>query len=112
MKECLFCKIVAKNIAADIIYEDNEVIAFNDVAPQAPVHFLVIPKQHIATINDADNANLIGKLTIIASQIAKQQGFANNGFRLTMNCNKDGGQAVYHIHLHCLAGRQLLWPPG
>ncbi len=73
---------------------------------------MVIPKKHITTINDTDNANLIGKLTIIASKIAKKQGFANNGFRLIMNCNQDGGQTVYHIHLHCLAGRLLSWPPG
>lgn len=109
---CLFCKIINKEIPADIIYEDDEVLAFNDVSPQAPVHFLVIPKQHIATINDADNAQLIGKLHLVASQIAKDKGIADDGFRLTMNCNENGGQTVYHIHLHCLGGRALTWPPG
>ncbi len=112
MNDCLFCKIIAKEVPVGILYEDDEVLVFNDIAPQAPTHFLVIPKQHISTINDADNANLIGKLHLTASKIAKQQGFADNGYRLIINCNKDGGQAVYHIHLHCLGGRQMGWPPG
>lgn len=112
MDNCLFCKIIAQDIEANIIYEDDEMLAFNDVNPQAPVHFLLIPKEHIATINDTNNTDIIGKLTIRASKIAKQQGFADAGYRLVMNCNENGGQSVYHIHLHCLADRKLSWPPG
>lgn len=112
MDNCLFCKIIAQDIRANIIYEDDEMLAFNDVNPQAPVHFLLIPKEHIATINDTNNTDIIGKLTIRASKIAKQQGFADAGYRLVMNCNENGGQSVYHIHLHCLADRKLSWPPG
>ena len=112
MSQCLFCQIVNKTITVDILYEDDQVLAFSDVSPQAPVHFLVIPKQHIATINEANDAQLIGQLPLVASQIAKEKGIADDGYRLVMNCHKDGGQTVYHIHLHCLAGRQLTWPPG
>lgn len=112
MNGCLFCKIINKEIPANVLYEDENILAFSDVSPQAPVHFLVIPKQHISTLNDTDNASLIGQLSLTASKIAKQQGFDESGFRVIMNCNQDGGQTVYHIHLHCLAGRQLTWPPG
>lgn len=109
---CLFCKIVAGEIPAELIFEDDEVVAFFDVNPQAPTHFLVIPKAHIATLNEATEAQLLGKMTRTASKIAKQLGVAESGYRLVMNCNADGGQSVYHIHLHCLGGRALLWPPG
>lgn len=112
MNGCLFCKIINKEIPANVLYEDENILAFSDVSPQAPVHFLAIPKQHISTLNDTDNASLIGQLSLTASKIAKQQGFDESGFRVIMNCNQDGGQTVYHIHLHCLAGRQLTWPPG
>ncbi len=112
MSECLFCRIIAGEIPSNKIYEDEDVYAFHDIGAQAPHHFLVIPKKHIATLNDADDATLIGKLTLSATQIAKQLGFAQDGYRVVMNCNENGGQTVYHIHLHCLGGRVLSWPPG
>lgn len=112
MNDCLFCKIIAGKIPAKKIYEDDEVLAFFDVNPQAPQHFLIIPKEHISTLNDANDANLIGKLSLTASKIAKDLGFANDGYRVVMNCNEDGGQEVFHIHLHVLGGRSMSWPPG
>ena len=114
MSETLFDKIIRRDIPADIVYEDDDVLAFRDINPQAPVHVLFIPKQPIATLNDltADDAAVIGKLLLAATSWAKAQGFADNGYRCLMNCNKDGGQTVYHIHLHLLAGRQMHWPPG
>jgi len=114
MSDTIFTKIINKEIPADILYEDDDVLAFKDVSPQAPVHFLVIPKTPIATINDIeeDQAALIGKLTLTAQKVAKQQGIAEDGYRLVMNCNENGGQTVYHIHMHVLGGRALNWPPG
>lgn len=109
---CLFCKIIRKEITAEILYEDDEILVFNDINPQSPVHFLVIPKKHIPTINAVKDPQLIGKLHLTASRIAKEQGFAENGYRLVINCNQDGGQTVFHLHLHCLAKRRLSWPPG
>jgi histidine triad (HIT) family protein len=112
MNNCLFCKIIDNQIPSEKLYEDEDIIAFKDIDPQAPHHFLVIPKQHIATINDAKDATLLGKLITKAAELSKKMGFDKNGYRLIMNCNSDGGQVVYHIHLHCLAGRKLNWPPG
>jgi len=114
MGDTLFGKIIRREIPADIVYEDEDVLAFRDINPQAPVHVLFIPKQAVATLNDlaADHAALIGKLFLAATGWAKQQGFAEDGYRLVMNCNKHGGQTVFHIHLHLLAGRQMHWPPG
>ena len=112
MSDCLFCKIIKGDIRANKIFEDEDVLAFHDIGAQAPHHFLVIPKKHIATINDANDSALIGKLTLTASKIAQDLGFADDGYRVVMNCNEDGGQTVYHIHLHCLGGRSLSWPPG
>ncbi|MBN4078815.1 histidine triad nucleotide-binding protein [Gammaproteobacteria bacterium AH-315-C21] len=114
MTECLFCKLISGDIPADIVYQDGDVFAFRDISPQAPTHILVIPKHHIATINDVDESHqaLLGKLVLTAKNIAKEQGLADDGYRLVMNCNQDGGQAVYHIHLHILGGRSLTWPPG
>jgi len=114
MSDDLFLKIVNREVSADIVYETDEVLAFRDINPQAPVHVLVIPKQRIATINDLqDNqAELIGKLFIAAAQIAHSEGISNEGYRVVMNCNQAGGQMVYHIHLHLLGGRQMSWPPG
>ncbi|SMN14436.1 Bis(5'-nucleosyl)-tetraphosphatase (asymmetrical) [uncultured Candidatus Thioglobus sp.] len=112
MSNCLFCKIIAGDIPAEKIYEDADVLAFHDIGSQAPHHFLVIPKKHIATLNDVDDAALLGKLTLTASKIAKDLGFSQDGYRVVMNCNEQGGQTVYHIHLHCLGGRNLSWPPG
>lgn len=107
--DCLFCKIVAGDIPAEKVFEDDRVLAFNDINPQAPTHILVIPKQHIATVNDlaAEDADLIGHLVLTAQKIAAEQGLAENGYRLVFNCNEQGGQTVYHIHLHILGGRQL-----
>ena len=109
----IFDKIISREIPADIIYEDEYVLAFNDINPQAPVHFLVIPKEAIATTNDIapEQAELVGKLYLAAAHIAKAQGFAEDGYRCVMNCNSHGGQTVYHIHLHVLAGKALGWPP-
>ena len=114
MSDDLFLKIINREIPADIIYETDEVLAFRDINPQAPLHALIIPKQHIATINDleSEHSELIGKLFLAAKEIAESEGVAENGYRVVMNCNQDGGQAVYHIHLHILGGRQMGWPPG
>lgn len=114
MSDCLFCKINNGDISAEILFQDDDVTVFKDVSPQAPVHFLVIPKKHITTINDlqSDDAALIGKMMLAAKNMAADLGIAESGFRTTMNCNSDGGQSVYHIHLHVLGGRQLNWPPG
>ena len=114
MTDTLFGKIIRREIPADIVYEDDDVLAFRDINPQAPVHVLFIPKRAIATLNDATahDAELIGKLVLAASAWAKKQGLADNGYRLVMNCNTHGGQTVFHIHLHMLAGRQMTWPPG
>lgn len=114
MSDCLFCKINNGDIPAAILYQDDDVTVFRDVSPQAPVHFLVIPKKHISTINDlqSNDAELIGKMMLAAKNVAAEQGVAEDGFRTTMNCNENGGQSVYHIHLHVLGGRALSWPPG
>ena len=109
-----FTKIIAKEIPAKIVYEDADVLAFEDISPQAPVHILIIPKKEIPTLNDLqeEDAALMGKLFLAAQKIAKEQGFAEQGYRTVFNCNEDGGQTVNHIHLHLLAGRSLTWPPG
>jgi histidine triad (HIT) family protein len=110
----MFCKMVSGEIKPDTVYEDDEVLAFSDINPQAPVHVLVIPKQHVATINDldADSSALVGKMMMAAAKIAQQEGFAEQGYRTIMNCNAHGGQTVFHIHLHLLGGRVMGWPPG
>ena len=112
MEDCIFCSITKDDIPAKILYSDESVLAFRDVNAQAPEHFLVIPKEHIATANDANDEAIMGKLMITAANVAKELGFAEQGYRLVMNCNSDGGQTVSHIHLHCLGGRQMTWPPG
>ena len=112
--DCLFCKIVEKKIPADIVYESEDIIAFKDIEPKAPIHCLIIPKKHISTINDIDgsNSNIIGLMYEAAAQLARTLNVDKDGYRVVMNCNSNGGQTVYHIHLHFLAGRQLSWPPG
>ena len=109
----IFDKIIDKSIPAEILYEDELALAFSDINPQAPIHFLVIPKKPIATINDIEEADkpLVGHLYWIAAKIAADKGFAEAGYRVVMNCNQHGGQTVYHIHLHVLAGKPLGWPP-
>jgi histidine triad (HIT) family protein len=112
--DCLFCKIAAGSIPATIIHRDDDVVAFEDINPQAPHHVIIIPQEHIATINDLEPANgaLIGKLVETAKAIAAERSFAGEGYRLVMNCNTAGGQTVFHIHMHLLGGRSLSWPPG
>ena len=114
MENCIFCQIANGNMSAKVVHEDQDIIAFRDINPQAPTHILVIPKKHISTINDisSDDAELIGKITLTAKEIAKKEGFSERGYRLVFNCNRDGGQQVYHIHLHLLGGRVFHWPPG
>jgi len=112
MTDCLFCKMVAGDIKPDTVFEDGDVLAFRDINPQAPVHILIIPKRHITTLNDLDDAALGGKLLQTAAELAKQEGIAEAGYRTLFNCNHNGGQAVYHLHLHLLGGRQMTWPPG
>lgn len=112
--DCLFCRIVRKEIPATVVFEDGEILAFRDIRPQAPVHLLVIPKKHIETLNDADSEDeaLLGRMMLVAKELAGKEGMADNGYRLVMNINKAGGQEVWHIHLHVLGGRQMTWPPG
>jgi histidine triad (HIT) family protein len=113
MSDTIFTKIINKEIPADILYEDDLCLAFKDIQAQAPVHFLVIPKKPIATINDIQEEDkaLVGHLFWVAKSIAAEQGVAEQGYRTVMNCNEYGGQSVYHIHLHVLAGKPLGWPP-
>ena len=114
MADTIFKKIIDKEIPADIVYEDDDVLAFKDISPQAPIHILVIPKQEIATLNELDESHdiLTGKIIRIASMIAKKEGIDKDGYRLVMNCNEHGGQTVFHIHCHLIGGRSLQWPPG
>lgn len=112
--DCLFCKMARGEIKPDILYEDDEVLAFTDINPQAPVHFLVIPKQHITTLNDLEpeNAELVGRMYLAVKQVAADKGIADGGYRTVMNCNPDAGQTVWHVHVHVLGGRAMTWPPG
>lgn len=112
--DCLFCKIVAGEIPADVVYESDTAVAFRDINPQAPTHVLVIPRKHIATINDIepDDQEIVGSLYTAAREIAESAGIAEDGYRAVMNCNEGAGQSVFHIHLHVLGGRPLAWPPG
>ncbi len=114
MNDCIFCKIAAGEIPADIVYDDGEVLAFRDINPEAPVHLLLIPRRHIATLNDLSEADaaLVGRLYLAGKQIAAKLGVAESGYRTVINCNRDAGQLVFHIHMHLLAGRELGWPPG
>jgi histidine triad (HIT) family protein len=112
--DCLFCKIVEKKQPAKILYEDDDVLAFEDISPQAPTHVLIIPKKHIATTNDIEvsDLKLVGAVVYRASELAKELGIAERGYRLVFNCNQHAGQAVFHIHCHLLGGRRMQWPPG
>lgn len=114
MEECIFCKIVNGDIPSEKVYEDELVLAFKDLTPQAPVHILVIPKEHISSANEIDDKNnhIIGQIFNVTRKIAKEKGFDQDGYRIVNNCGNDGGQSVSHIHFHLLAGRQLQWPPG
>ena len=112
--ETIFGKIIRGEIPSNKVYEDDDVLAFRDINPAAPEHILIIPKKYIPTINDATSADqaVLGKLVLTAAQIAREQGIAEDGYRLVFNCNPAGGQTVYHIHLHLLGGRRFSWPPG
>ena len=114
MNDCLFCQIVKREIPASIVYEDDRVLAFNDINPQAPTHILVIPKQHVATLNDLspDHDAMVGELVRRAAAIAKDRGLSAGGFRTVFNTNREAGQTVFHVHLHLIGGRRLTWPPG
>lgn len=114
MTDCLFCKIVNGDIPADLVYESDTAIAFRDINPQAPTHVLIIPRQHIATINDIKDSDqsIVGSLYSAARKVAAQEGIDADGYRAVMNCNAAAGQTVFHIHLHLLGGRDLSWPPG
>ncbi|MDH5648396.1 MAG: histidine triad nucleotide-binding protein [Gammaproteobacteria bacterium] len=114
MTDCLFCKMVSGEITPDTVYENDDVLAFRDINPQAPTHILVIPKHHIATINDLSDevGTLIGKMFLAVKDIAEKEGLSERGYRTVMNCNADAGQTVFHIHLHLMGGRAMSWPPG
>lgn len=110
----IFNKIINKEISAKIVYEDDNILAFEDIAPKAPIHILIIPKKEIKTLNDVEqkDAELLGKLILVAKKIAKDKNIDKDGYRLIMNCNEYGGQTVYHIHLHLIGGKRLSWTPG
>jgi histidine triad (HIT) family protein len=114
MSDCLFCKMVNGEIEPDTVFEDDAVLAFRDINPQAPLHVLVIPKAHIATLNELEeeHGELIGKMYLAAQRIARDEGYAERGYRTVVNCNEEAGQSVFHVHLHLLAGRPMNWPPG
>ena len=114
MPESLFTKILLKKIPGDIVFENERVFALKDINPQAPTHLLIIPKEQITTLNDLkeEHRDLMGELFIVAKDLAEKMGFAEDGYRTVINCNMDGGQSVYHIHLHLLGGRPMEWPPG
>ena len=109
---CLFCRIAQKEIPAQIVAENADCVAFRDINPQAPVHILVIPRVHVASVADVMDPTMIGKLTAVAKELARREGIAESGYRLVMNTNADAGQTVFHLHLHLLGGRTMGWPPG
>jgi histidine triad (HIT) family protein len=111
---CIFCKIANKQIPTDFEYQNDEVVAFKDINPQAPIHIIIIPKDHIERVSDLDlqHRNLIADLILVANELAKKKNIKDTGYRLVINCNKDAGQAVFHLHLHLLGGRPMHWPPG
>ena len=112
MKDCIFCKITNGEIPSNKLYEDDEMVAFNDVNPQAPVHFLVIPKKHIPSIMETDDSGFLGRLLFRAEELAKSNGCSEKGARFVINCKSHGGQTVDHLHIHVLGGRYMAWPPG
>ena len=114
MEDCIFCKIANKEINSEILYEDEFVVAFKDLEPQAPVHILIVPKKHIASLNDltADDAELLARIVLAAQKLAKDNGIAERGYRLVNNCGVEGGQTIGHLHFHLLGGREMLWPAG
>ncbi len=113
-QDCIFCKIIAGDIPSEFVHEDEYCVAFNDINPQAPTHILIIPKEHIASMDDTreQHKETLGHLLFTAAEIARQKGFAKNGYRTVINTNDDGGQTVFHLHVHLLGGRQFIFPPG
>ena len=109
---CIFCRIARKEIPASTVFENERVVAFRDIDAKAPTHVLVIPREHVASLNDARDAKLLGELQIAAATIARSEGIADSGYRTVINCGPDAGQTVFHVHLHLLGGRKLGWPPG
>lgn len=110
--DCLFCRIVRREIPATVVFEDEHVVAFRDINPQAPTHVVIVPRDHVASLNDASDAAQLGRLSLAAAQIARSEGIADGGYRTVVNTNRDAGQTVFHIHLHLLGGRHMRWPPG
>jgi histidine triad (HIT) family protein len=110
--DCLFCKIVRGEIPAKLVHESDDCVAFRDIDPKAPVHVLVIPREHVSSLNEARDAAMVGRLALVAAEIARSEGIADAGYRTVINTNRDAGQTVFHIHLHLLGGRALSWPPG
>ena len=110
--DCLFCRIVRKEIPAKIVAETEECVAFRDITPQAPVHILIVPRRHVPTLSHADDPAMIGQLALLAADLAKKEGIAESGYRTVINTNSDAGQTVFHVHLHLLGGRAMRWPPG
>ncbi len=113
-EDCIFCKIIKKQIPCELVYEDDKVIGFKDISPQAPIHIIIIPKEHISDLNclNVEQAEIIGHIFIVAKEIAQTLGIAESGYRIVTNCGEQGGQTVQHIHFHLLGGRMLQWPPG
>lgn len=113
-KDCLFCRIVAKEVPSKIVHEDEHAIAFEDINPQAPTHMLVVPRKHLPGLNDAtaEEATLLGHLQLVAAQLARKRGIAASGYRTVLNTGRGAGQSVFHLHLHLLGGRGMRWPPG
>ncbi len=112
MSDCIFCKIIEKKIPSKVVYEDEKVFAFEDIHPQAPVHILIVPKEHIANITEVKDFDLVGYIHSVANKIAKQKGISTSGYRVVMNMGPDAGMAVHHLHFHLLGGRPMSWPPG
>jgi histidine triad (HIT) family protein len=110
--DCLFCRIIRREIASPLVYESPTCVAFRDINPQAPTHVLVVPRKHIASLNDADEPTLLGELLLAAVEVARKEGIDQSGYRTVINTNKDAGQAVFHIHVHVIGGRHMKWPPG
>lgn len=112
MSDCIFCRIVRGEIPSNIVYESDDCVAFRDVNPLAPVHILVVPRTHVPSLSETSDASLVGRLSLVAAELAKKEGIAESGYRTVINTNRDAGQTVFHIHLHLLGGRPMGWPPG
>ena len=110
--DCLFCRIVRREIPATLVFEDDDIVAFRDINPQAPTHIVIIPREHVGSLNEADDAAQIGRLSLAAARLARSEGIAESGYRTVVNTNRDAGQTVFHVHLHLLGGRHMAWPPG